>query len=106
MQLICELPSTIVLWLLAYARGVPTIGWRGVRPLALLGLPNSGLSYTFSMLGLSKTTASVATLLWAAEPVLILLLASLMLREVITIRLLASVGQQHSASFSASALLS
>jgi drug/metabolite transporter (DMT)-like permease len=57
-------------------------------PLALLGLLNPGLSYTLSMLGLAKTTASVATLLWAAEPALIIATAWLLLQETITARFL------------------
>jgi drug/metabolite transporter (DMT)-like permease len=40
------------------------------------------------MLGLARTTASVATLLWAAEPALILLMAWLLLKEAITLRLM------------------
>jgi drug/metabolite transporter (DMT)-like permease len=49
---------------------------------------NPGLAYTLSMLGLTRTTASVATLLWAAEPVLIVALARLLLREPVTRRLI------------------
>jgi len=40
------------------------------------------------MLGLARTTASVATLLWAAEPAMIVAMAWLVLQEVITARLL------------------
>ncbi|MBY0560111.1 DMT family transporter [Hyphomicrobium sp.] len=80
-------PSVLALWLLVAAKGVRPTHWRGFLPLALIGLLNPGLSYTLSMLGLVRTTASVATLLWAAEPALIVAMAWLVLREVITPRL-------------------
>lgn len=57
--------------------------------LGLIGLLNPGLAYTFSLLGLSLTTASMSALLWAAEPILILGLAWLILRERLTRSLLA-----------------
>jgi drug/metabolite transporter (DMT)-like permease len=47
----------------------------------VLGWLNPGLSYSLSMLGLVHATASVATLMWAAEPALIVMLAWLVLRE-------------------------
>ena len=80
-------PSVVVLWLLVAARGAHLRLRRELLPLALIGLLNPGLSYTLCMLGLRETTASVATLLWAAEPALIVTLAWLVLREAITIRL-------------------
>jgi len=58
-------------------------------PLVALGWLNPGLSYTLSMLGLTRTTASVATLLWAAEPALIVGMAWVVLREPLTGRLVA-----------------
>lgn len=57
--------------------------------LGLIGVLNPGLAYTFSLLGLSLTTASMSALLWAAEPILILGLAWLILRERLTRSLLA-----------------
>jgi drug/metabolite transporter (DMT)-like permease len=81
-------PSVIVLWLLVVAKGMPSVRWCEVLPIAALGWLNPGLSYTLSMLGLTQTSASVATLLWAAEPALIVALAWLVLRESITARLL------------------
>jgi drug/metabolite transporter (DMT)-like permease len=82
------LPSVTALWLLVLARGIGRVSRRGIGPLLLLGLVNPGLSYSLSMLGLARTTASVATLLWAAEPALILVMAWLLLKEAITLRLL------------------
>jgi drug/metabolite transporter (DMT)-like permease len=52
--------------------------------LGLIGLLNPGLAYTLGLLGLALSTASMATLLWAIEPVLILMLAGLMLGERLT----------------------
>ena len=82
-------PSVVALWLLVAASGAHLRPGRELLPLALIGLLNPGLSYTLSMLGLRETTASVATLLWAAEPALIVVLAWLLLREAITLRLVA-----------------
>lgn len=85
-------PSACALWLLALARGMRPLTWHGLFPLAMLGFLNPGLSYTLSMLGLTKTTASVATLLWAAEPALIVAAAWCLLREAITARFLAATA--------------
>jgi drug/metabolite transporter (DMT)-like permease len=60
-----------------------------VRRLAALGVLNPGLAYA---LGLATITASMSVLLWATEPVLILLLAALMLREHIPAALAVSVA--------------
>jgi drug/metabolite transporter (DMT)-like permease len=49
--------------------------------LSLAGWLNPGLAYTFGLIGLTLTTASMSSLIWAAEPVLILLLAWLFLQE-------------------------
>jgi probable blue pigment (indigoidine) exporter len=49
--------------------------------LAWLGVLNPGLAYALSLAGLSRITAGTSALLWATEPVLILLLAWLVLRQ-------------------------
>jgi drug/metabolite transporter (DMT)-like permease len=59
-----------------------------IAALLLLGVLNPGISYTLSLLGLARISASVSTLLWAAEPLMILSLAALVLREPVTWRLL------------------
>lgn len=56
-------------------------------PIATLGLLNPGVAYTLSLMGLSRVSASVTTLLWASEPLMILLLAAALLRELVTWRL-------------------
>ncbi len=68
-------PSVCVMWIIVCLTGRPSVGWRTILPVALLGWLNPGLSYTFSTLGLAQSTASVTTLLWAAEPVFIVVLA-------------------------------
>lgn len=85
-------PSVCMLWVLVVARGGHSGTWRKLLPLALLGLLNPGLAYTLSMLGLAATTASVATLLWAAEPVLIVVTAWFLLEEAVTLRFLAATA--------------
>jgi drug/metabolite transporter (DMT)-like permease len=49
--------------------------------LAVLGVLNPGLAYALGLLGLVSITASMSVLLWATEPILIMLLAVLVLRE-------------------------
>ena len=83
-------PSVVVLWLLVLAMGARWAQRGGLVLIALLGLLNPGLAYSLSMLGLARTSASVATLLWAAEPALIVAMAWLILREDVTLRLLAA----------------
>lgn len=73
--------SVSFLLLVARLRGesLPTRG-DGAR-LARLGLLNPGLAYALSLVGLVEITASVAVLLWALEPIVILALAAVVLRE-------------------------
>lgn len=52
--------------------------------LALLGFLNPGLSYALGLIGLTHITASLSVVLWATEPVMILVLAAWVLRESIT----------------------
>ena len=52
--------------------------------LGRLGLLNPGVAYALSLLGLTYITASLSVLLWALEPLMILALAGLFLRERIT----------------------
>ncbi len=52
-----------------------------VRRLAALGVLNPGIAYALGLVGLTTITASLSVLLWATEPILILLLAALVLRE-------------------------
>jgi probable blue pigment (indigoidine) exporter len=49
--------------------------------LAALGILNPGFAYALGLLGLVTIDASMSVLLWATEPILIMLLAVLLLRE-------------------------
>jgi probable blue pigment (indigoidine) exporter len=51
------------------------------RRAALLGVLNPGIAYALGLLGLARIDASVSVVLWATEPVLIMILAVLILRE-------------------------
>jgi drug/metabolite transporter (DMT)-like permease len=74
-------PSAAILWTVTMLKGARLPSGRTLAVVILLGWLNPGLSYMLSMLGLVHATASVATLMWAAEPALIVLLARLFLRE-------------------------
>ncbi len=63
-----------------------------VRRLAALGVLNPGIAYALGLIGLTTITASMSVLLWALEPVAILLLAALVLREQIPLALGASIA--------------
>lgn len=52
-----------------------------IGKLTALGVLNPGLAYAVGLIGLSSITASMSVLLWAAEPILILLFAFALLRE-------------------------
>ena len=87
--LVLELaPSALVLWIMAFSSGSRISKLSLLAPLVLLGIFNPGVSYTLNMIGLARISAGVATLLWAAEPLMILGLAALILREPVTWRLL------------------
>ena len=75
--------SLAVLTILMRSRGIP-LRSQGSPLLGRLGLLNPGIAYALSLLGLTYITASLSVLLWALEPLLILALAGLFLRERIT----------------------
>lgn len=81
-------PSALLLWTIVVAAARPHPPLSLLPPLILLGILNPGISYTLSLIGLTHVTASVATMLWAAEPLMILGLAALFLGEAVTWRLL------------------
>jgi drug/metabolite transporter (DMT)-like permease len=64
---------------------------------ASIGLLSPGIADTLSLIGLTMTTASMSTLIWDFQPIVILVLAFLILRErftrpLATFSLLAAVG--------------
>ncbi|HEX6385599.1 MAG TPA: DMT family transporter [Anaerolineae bacterium] len=81
--------SVTFLWLIVVFQRLKLPSLKKVIRPGLTGLLEPGLAYTFGLLGLSLTTASMAALIWAAEPILILGLAWLILGERLTRPLLA-----------------
>lgn len=77
--------SLVALALLMRSAGLPLVG--GSRLLGRLGLLNPGLAYALGLVGLTSISASLYVLLWALEPLLILVLAGIFLGEGITRRL-------------------
>ena len=73
--------SVAVMAAVVRARGERLPRTREATLLGRLGLLNPGLSYALSLVGLVGITASLSVLLWASEPILILVLAAFVLRE-------------------------
>jgi probable blue pigment (indigoidine) exporter len=63
-----------------------------MRRLTALGVLNPGIAYALGLVGLTTITASMSVLLWALEPVVILLLAAMVLREHISAALAAGLA--------------
>jgi drug/metabolite transporter (DMT)-like permease len=89
---VAEIPATTLLPIqLAASFGALVVlarasGHRIVRGdadprLMLLGVLNPGLAYLLSLVGLATITASLSVLLWALEPILVMALAWLMLKD-------------------------
>ena len=64
----------------------------GLVTLALLGVLNPGMAYALGLLGLVTVTASMSVLLWATEPVLIIVVSVLFLRERVAAATVAAVA--------------
>lgn len=73
--------SLIVLALLMRWQRIPFRDRSASSTLGRLGVLNPGLAYALSLLGLFHITASLSVVLWAIEPLLILVLAAWFLRE-------------------------
>ena len=73
--------SVLLLLVITRVRGEPRPRGREGSLLARLGLLNPGLAYALSLTGLTCITASVAVLLWATEPIFILVLAAAVLGD-------------------------
>lgn len=73
--------SCLLLLAIAVARREPFAWTPPMRRLTALGVLNPGVAYAIGLVGLTTITASMYVVLWATEPVLILLLAALVLRE-------------------------
>lgn len=86
------LPGVGLFSLLTFCSGHRLPKGINLAKAAALGLINPGISYTLSMLGLERISASIASLMWATEPIMILILAGIVLAEPITRKLLIIVG--------------
>lgn len=80
--------SVLFLMVVTRVRGDRMPTGREGRLLGRLGLLNPGLAYALSLIGLTSITASLSVLLWAAEPIFILVLATVVLGERIGVGLL------------------
>lgn len=78
------LASLIFLWAVIAIQRIRVPLRQETFRLSLIGILNPGLAYTFSLVGLSLSTASMSALLWAAEPILILGIAWFILGERLT----------------------
>lgn len=88
-----QLAASCTFLLIVAAVRREALSWSpSVRQLAALGALNPGLAYALGLIGLTTITASMSVLLWALEPVVILLLAALVLREHIPAALTACVA--------------
>jgi drug/metabolite transporter (DMT)-like permease len=85
------IPSAAVLWVAVLLSGLRLPKATLLVPLVMLGLLNPGISYTLSLMGLARISASVSTLLWAAEPLMVLAIANVVLRERMTWPLLSVI---------------
>ena len=84
--------SSLLLSLAALALRIRLSRSATLAKLALLGVLNPGVAYALGLLGLVTISASMSVLLWATEPVLIMLLAVLLLRERIAAATLVAVA--------------
>jgi probable blue pigment (indigoidine) exporter len=73
--------SSLLLGLGTFALGVRLAWSANLGRLAVLGILNPGFAYALGLLGLVTIDASMSVLLWATEPILIMMLAVLLLRE-------------------------
>ena len=78
----------MILAVLMRWRGEPFRDSTASPILGRLGILNPGLAYSLSLIGLVHISASLSVLLWAAEPLMILLLAGWLLRERLNLQIL------------------
>jgi probable blue pigment (indigoidine) exporter len=73
--------SSLLLWFSTVVMGSHVTWSVNLGRLAALGILNPGFAYALGLLGLVTIDASMSVLLWATEPILVMLLAVLVLRE-------------------------
>ena len=76
-----SLASCALLSISVFVLRVRPIRSPGLVKLSALGVLNPGLAYALGLIGLVTVSASMSVLLWATEPVLIMVFAVLFLRE-------------------------
>ncbi len=87
--LVVQLTASIAsLWIVIFVGKVRIHLDRRILWPALFGLLEPGLDHTLSLIGLTWTTASMSTLIWDVEPIIIIALALVILREHVTLPLL------------------
>jgi probable blue pigment (indigoidine) exporter len=77
-QLTC---SVLLLGAFLLATGSSVRGIEHAAKVASLGVLNPGIAYALGLTGLAQINASVSVIIWAIEPVLIVLMAFVFLRE-------------------------
>lgn len=100
------LASTVALFAAVIWDGTALPRGRVLVAAIALGVLNPGISYTFSLMGLDRISASVSSLLWATEPFLILGLAWFVLREPITLKVVVTIAVGFTGVICVSGLLS
>ena len=96
-QLLCSIVFLGTMLFFASDRQIPKQQIRSYGKVALLGVLNPGVAYALALSGLARIPASTSVVLWAVEPLLIILLAFIFIRTsvgrgVIVAVLLATVG--------------
>ena len=77
-QLTC---SVVLLGVFILATGTSVHGIQHVVKVAALGVLNPGVAYALGLVGLAQIDASLSVIIWATEPVLIVLMAVALLHE-------------------------
>jgi drug/metabolite transporter (DMT)-like permease len=76
--------SNIFLWLFLAFQDKSPLSRKESLKYSLPGLLQPGLAYTFGVFGLNLTTANSEVLIWTSETIVVIFLASLILREKIS----------------------
>lgn len=96
-QLICSVVFLGILLFFTRDRKITTQQTHSYGKVALLGVLNPGIAYALGLSGLARIPASISVVLWAVEPLLIMLIAFVFIRasvrgEVIIAVILATIG--------------
>lgn len=86
------LSSCVLLSLIAGMRRANFSRPSSTVKLTVLAVLNPGLAYALGLLGLTRISASMSVLLWAAEPALILVLAVFVLRQKVSAATVAAIA--------------